>query len=192
MEFHIKQLLPIVLSVALLGACAGVPKAQQPKAEPLSRQAVQVKSQKKAPPNSLAYYHFLLSQSKLEEGKIDEAMEDLKRAIAYDEKEPSLHVELATLYIHKGLLNEAIEECKVALTHDPNDLSAQLLLGGIYSSLKKNPLASGKLSLPQLPLCRGTGIRPGHPNSSTIPQNRIRLRDGSLLPWKNLCRDEIL
>ena len=100
------------------------------------------KTQKKTlSSNPLAYYYFLLSQFKLKDGKVDEAIEDLKDAIARDIKEPSLHVELATLYIHKGLLNEAIEECKTALLYDPDHLPAHLLLGGLYSILKKYPLA---------------------------------------------------
>jgi tetratricopeptide (TPR) repeat protein len=103
MKLSIRQFLALVLLVAFLGACAGVPKAQQPRSEPISRQTIQVKPQKKTPSaNPLAYYHFLLSQFKLKEGKLNEAIEELKEAIRYDEKEPSLHIELAILYIYKG------------------------------------------------------------------------------------------
>jgi tetratricopeptide (TPR) repeat protein len=135
------QFLSLLLSFSLLAGCAGVPKAQRLKPEPNSPQTLQVKSPKKTPPNPLAYYHFLLSQFQLKEGKLDEAIEEIKQAISYDEKDPLLRVELATLYIHKGLLNDAIEECKTALIHDPDHLAAHLLSGGIYTSLKKNLLA---------------------------------------------------
>ncbi len=136
---RVGSVLSVVLSLALLGACADVQKAQQPRPVPI-RQVQQ--GQVKAPPsNPSAYYYFLLSQFKLKDGKIDEAIEDLKTAISYEDKDPSLHVELATLYIHKGFLNDAIEECKTALINDPDLLSAHLLLGGIYTSLKKNRLA---------------------------------------------------
>ena len=77
----------------------------------------------------------------MREGKLEEGTGDLKEAIKYDPKEPSLHVELAHLYVFTGSLNEAVEECKAALAHDPRSLSAYLLLGGIYTSLKKTTLA---------------------------------------------------
>src|SRR4030042_6664240 len=141
MYFLSKQFLSLLLSIFLLGGCAGLPKAQPQKSEPISPQTLQVKSKKNTPPNPLAYYHFLLSQFQLKEGKLDEAIEETKQSISYDEKDPFLRVGLATLYIHKGLLNDAIEECKTALIHDPDHLSAYLLLGGIYASLKKNRLA---------------------------------------------------
>src|SRR4030065_2963949 len=88
-----------------------------------------------------AYYHFLSSQLLLKEGKLDQAIQELRQAIRYDEEEPILHVELATLYIHKGLLDEAVKECEVALSFDPDDEAAHLMLGAIYTSLRKNDLA---------------------------------------------------
>ena len=131
----------ISLSLFFLGACAGRPEFQKLEKGPPSIQPIPAKLQKtqkkSLPSNPLAYYYFLLSQLKLGEGKVDEAIKDLKEAIARNIKEPSLHVELATLYIHKGLLNEAIEECKTALLDDPDYLPAHLLLGGLYSILKK-------------------------------------------------------
>src|SRR3990172_5111114 len=104
MRFSIPMFISILLLIALLGGCTGVQRAPQPLAESISAQPVKVRPQKKnPPPNSLAYYYFMASQSKLREGKIDEAIDDLKQAIPYDEREPSLRVELATLLIHKGL-----------------------------------------------------------------------------------------
>src|SRR4030043_2107194 len=140
-----KFFLVISLSLFFLVACAGRPEIQKLEKGPSSIQPIPTnlqKTQKKSlPSNPLAYYYFLLSQLKLGEGKVDEAIKDLKEEIARDAKEPSLYVELATLYIHKGLLNEAIEECKTALLYNPDDVPAHLLLGGLYSILKKVPLA---------------------------------------------------
>ena len=144
MNLLVRKLLTFILSSLIFLSCSGKQELRKDRVM-LSIQPSQAKLQtpqaKGPPPNPLAYYHFLLSQAKLKEGKLDEAIEDLKLAITYDEKEPSLHVELATLYIHKGLLSEAIEECNNALSHDPDHLLAHLLLGGIYSTLKKNHLA---------------------------------------------------
>ena len=102
----------VFLSLLLLEACAGRPKFQKQEKDTLSIQPTPTKVQKTQkktlPSNPLAYYYFLRSQIRLRDGKVDEAIEDLKEAIARDAKEPSLHVELATLYIHKGLLNVAV------------------------------------------------------------------------------------
>jgi tetratricopeptide (TPR) repeat protein len=145
MKKFLLKIFVIFLSLFLLGACAGKQEFQKKEkggaSVPLAPRKLQKTQGKTLSSNPLAYYHFLLSQFKLKEGKVDEAMEDLKEAIARDIREPSLHVELATLYIHKGLLNEAIEECKNGLLYDPDHLPAHLLLGGIYSILKKTPLA---------------------------------------------------
>src|SRR4030065_2100653 len=133
----------ILLSLFLCGACAGRQEFQKQEkgapSVPLAPKRLQKTQEKTLSSNPLAYYHFLLSQFKLKGGKVDGAMEDLKEEISLDTREPSLHVELATLYIHKGLLNEAVEECKTAILHDPDHLPAHLLLGAIYSILKKNP-----------------------------------------------------
>jgi len=116
--FLVKQLLSRIfvmsLSLFFLGACAGRAPFQEREKDIFSLRPTRTnleETQEKPPSsNPLAYYYFLLSQLKLREGKVDAAIEDLKEAIAQDAQEPSLHVELATLYIQKGLLNEAIEE----------------------------------------------------------------------------------
>src|SRR4030042_4827729 len=145
MKLFLMKVFVIFLSLFFLGACAGRPEFQKLEKGPPSIQPTPAKLQKtqkkSLPSNPRAYYYFLLSQLKLGEGKVDEAIKDLKEAIARDTKEPSLRVELATLHVTKGLLNEATEECKPALLDDPDFLPAHLLLGGLYSILKKYPLA---------------------------------------------------
>ncbi|HJX60782.1 MAG TPA: tetratricopeptide repeat protein, partial [Thermodesulfobacteriota bacterium] len=120
----------LFLSFLLLVACAGLQRMEPSGPGSPSSQTVPFVSPKKTSPNPLAYYPFLLAQLKLKEGKMDEAIKHLKDAISKDKKEPSLHVELATLYVHKGLLDDAVEECKKALLYDPNTLNAHLMLGG--------------------------------------------------------------
>ena len=128
--------LSLGLTVLLLGSCAKAQEIRQA-GSPVSVQG----RAKPTPANPNAAYYYLLSQLELKEGKIDEAIEDLKRAVSYEEKDPFLRVELATLYIHRGLLDEAVTECEAALASDPRNLSAYFLLGGIYSSQKKTQLA---------------------------------------------------
>ena len=132
----------IPLFFLFCGACSGPQKIQVAESGPVPPKPVVAQSNvRSAPSNPRAYYYFILSQLQLREGKLEEGTSSLKEAIKYDPKEPSLHVQLARLYVFTGSLNEAVEECKLALAHDPHSLSAYLLLGGIYTSLKKTKLA---------------------------------------------------
>src|SRR4030042_4061883 len=130
MKSSFSKSLFILLSVILLTACVSAQKMNQPTLHPLSQSTKEDSFQKNIPPpKPLAYFHFLRSQLKLNEGKIDEAIGELREAIASDGKEPTLHVELASLYIYKGLLNEAIEEGNEALRYAPKHLIAHPRLG---------------------------------------------------------------
>ena len=76
--------------LSFLGSCSGGHEFQKleegtPSVEPAAIK-VQKTGIKTSPSHPLAYYYFLLSQSKLREGKVDEAIEDLKEAIAYEGK----------------------------------------------------------------------------------------------------------
>ena len=108
MKRLLMKIFAMLLFLLLLGACAGRQEFQKLEKGTPSLQPTPTKlqkTQKKTLSSSpLAYYYFLLSQFKLKDGKVDEAIQDLKDAIACDIKEPSLHVELATLYIHKCLI----------------------------------------------------------------------------------------
>jgi len=136
-----KPFLAIFLSIAMMAPIMGCQQFLRESMVAASQSVLEKKTPTKPPPDPLAYYHYLVSRLKLSEGKIDDAIHQLKITITYDAKEPTLHVELATLYIHKGRMEEAIEECKTALHYDPDYLSAHLLLGGVYSSLRKTPQA---------------------------------------------------
>src|SRR4030043_922100 len=96
------DLFVIFSSLCFLGACAGRPEFQKTAKDTFPSEPAPInleETQKKSPPsNPRAYYFFLLSQLKSREGTVDAAIEDLKQAVARDAKEPSLHVELATLY----------------------------------------------------------------------------------------------
>src|SRR4030067_2052984 len=90
--------LSVLLSIVLPASCASAQKV-----DPSTPQAVPSSPVKESPPKKLpppkprAYYHFLLSQLNLREGKLDEAIEELREAITHDQKEPSLRVDLASL-----------------------------------------------------------------------------------------------
>src|SRR4030043_195180 len=86
MKLFLMKVFVISLSLFFLGACAGIPVFQKREkgAPPVQPNPTKLqKTQKKTlPSNPLAYYYFLLSQLKLREGKVDEAIEALKEVTA--------------------------------------------------------------------------------------------------------------
>ncbi|MCK5554461.1 MAG: tetratricopeptide repeat protein, partial [Deltaproteobacteria bacterium] len=92
----------------------------------------------------LSSYHYILAQLKRHEGDLDGTIDEFKQAITYDPKSALLHVELAKLYIQKDdedLIDDAIAECKKALSINRNFVPARIVLGGLYTSIKKSSLA---------------------------------------------------
>jgi hypothetical protein len=133
-----KPFLAIFLSMAMMAPLMGCQQFLRESMVAASQSDLEKKTPTKPPPDPLAYYHYLVSRLKLSDGKIDDAIQQLKITITYDPKEPALHVELATLYIHKGRM-EIIKESN-ALLYDPIPLRLSII-GRVYSSLRK-PQAS--------------------------------------------------
>src|SRR4030067_1657251 len=65
-----------------------------------------------------AYLHFTQAQLKVQEGDIDGAIDEHKKAIFYDPKSSFLHASLAGLYAKKGTIEDAIREASVAVSLD--------------------------------------------------------------------------
>lgn len=88
-----------------------------------------------------AYYHYMAAQIKRNEGLLDEAIEEHKRAVLYDSQSSLLRLELSRLYINKGLMEKAVAQCVEAIALDRKNIEALLTLGGIYSAQNKTELA---------------------------------------------------
>ncbi|MBM4347659.1 MAG: hypothetical protein FJ107_05945, partial [Deltaproteobacteria bacterium] len=103
MKTFASRSLSVLVFIVLLTSCASAQKADVPSAVQAASSPPVNESVKKTlpPPKPRAYYHFLRSQLKLREGKLDEAIGELREAIAHDDKEPSLRVDLASLYIYR-------------------------------------------------------------------------------------------
>lgn len=63
-----------------------------------------------------------------QEGKIDEAIALMRRALALDPGRPDWHYRLATLLVEKGLIDEAIQELRKCLRLEPQHKPALKLL----------------------------------------------------------------
>jgi tetratricopeptide (TPR) repeat protein len=62
------------------------------------------------------------------EGEDAKAIEQFRRAIAWDYRQPGLHFELAQVLVHAGRSDEAMRELRICLTQRPNFGEAQTLL----------------------------------------------------------------
>ncbi len=93
MKLKFNQIVIIILSLLLFGNCSGgyeFRKASEITPSPILTEKEKPRKRTLSSSPS-AYYHFLLSQMKLKEGKLDESIEHLKKALSEDEKEPFLH-----------------------------------------------------------------------------------------------------
>jgi tetratricopeptide (TPR) repeat protein len=93
----------------------------------------------------LPAYYFLLGRYLEGEGKIDEAAEALKKAIALDPSSAEPRAELAGLYARADKAREAVAAAEDALKVDPANKEANRILGSILAALaeQKQTLKTG-------------------------------------------------
>jgi superkiller protein 3 len=77
----------------------------------------------------------------LDQGKIDEAIVNLKRAVAFQPANPDIHFHLASAYIRNAQYPQAEAELVRVLTLELNNNSARYNLGWVYINEKKYPEA---------------------------------------------------
>src|SRR5262245_59073886 len=90
-------------------------------------------------------YFFLLARHLEGEGRVNEAVDAYKRAIALDPKSAELLAELAGLYARENKATEALAQAEAALKIDPANLDANQIVGTIYAEYaeRKAPLKPG-------------------------------------------------
>jgi len=78
-----------------------------------------------------APFHYSLGIQAYLNGRLDEAIDELEKALTLDPQSTFLTIELASLLSEKGDLNKAIDLCEKAAKRD-DDWELHLLLGGLY------------------------------------------------------------
>ena len=81
--------------------------------------------------SSTAYQHYLMSRLHAQAGRVIEAVEELRQAIAADPTAAYLRAALAEELLGLGHLDEARDEVEVALRLDPDFPEGHLLLGRV-------------------------------------------------------------
>jgi tetratricopeptide (TPR) repeat protein len=123
-----RRFLALAAAFALLPASAGAGFTQTPASQRES-----------------AAYYFLAAQQYEEDGKIDEAIAALKKAIGLEPKSAELRAQLAGLYARQDRIVEALNTAEEALKFDAGNREANRLIGSIYSALaeQNRPLRPG-------------------------------------------------
>jgi tetratricopeptide (TPR) repeat protein len=83
------------------------------------------------------YYHYSLGVCSYLERNLEDTIREYKKALDCDPESPYLKTEIAKVYLQKENIKEALSILKGSLVHHPDYVDTHLLLGGIYTKLKK-------------------------------------------------------
>ena len=119
-------------SVWVLFLCLALIRAGLPKAYGLDKQA------------SSALSHYIMGVVHEDMGRVDEAIQEYKKALKVDEKNLAIHLNLASSYVKINDAGSAIEELKRASEIDPEAVEPHALLALLYSSAAKADLATSE------------------------------------------------
>jgi tetratricopeptide (TPR) repeat protein len=128
--------------------------------------AIQAPAPPAAPDQDDAKYYFLLGRYLEGEGKVDDAVAALKKAIELEPKSAEPRAELAGLYARQDKNREAIDAAEDALRVSPKNPEANRILGTVLASLadQHQPVRPGddvsqyaKRATAALELARGDG-----------------------------------
>ena len=117
--------MPLVLAVALCLSVGAPPHGLQVRQSPDAHGV--------EPPS--AGYYFLLGRYLEGEGKVPEAIDALKRAIALEPDSAEPRAELAALYARQDRAPEAIAAAEEALKISPNNREANRILGSVLAAV---------------------------------------------------------
>lgn len=121
---RILRALSFALSSALLGACATAPPTVQ-------RPVVTEDAQREA------RAHHGQGAAYLKEGKLAQAIRELRAAAGLNPNDPWIRLALGEAYRLRGMMTEAEHEILEALAIDPKFQEARLTLSGVYVQLER-------------------------------------------------------
>lgn len=123
---YLYYLILIAVSATIFG-CHGQERAQALDTVPVA----------KAGPNARAYYYYMVSQIKLKQSDIPEAIWYLKQATEHCRDSSYLKIELANLYLIEKEDQESLALIQQVLAKEPSNVQALTIAGRIYQQQKK-------------------------------------------------------
>ena len=79
-----------------------------------------------------SYYHFAIAKWQEDRGDLGRALEEMRKALSFNEKSTWIRVELAGILDRMGRANEALEEAQEAARLDPKDPEPHWVLANFY------------------------------------------------------------
>ena len=124
----------LISLVAVAGAIAGAPVA-----------VTAGQARAGVPADATAGYYFLLGRHLEDDGKTDEAITALKKAIELEPETAEVRAELAGIYARHDRAREALEAAEAAIQHDADNREANRVLGSVLATLSdsRKPLRPG-------------------------------------------------
>src|SRR5919112_1326669 len=124
----------LISLVAVAGAIAGAPVA-----------VTAGQARAGVPADATPGYYFLLGRHLEDDGKTDEAITALKKAIELEPETAEVRAELAGIYARHDRAREALEAAEAAIQHDPDNREANRVLGSVLATLSdsRKPLRPG-------------------------------------------------
>ena len=152
-------LLPVALAIA--PAVQAVPAQRPSAAAPAAARSAPAQD-----PEADAGYYFLMGRYYEGAGKVDEAVDSFKKAIALVPSSAEPRAELAALYARQDKATEAVDAAEDALKVDPKNREANRILGSVLAALADQRQAAhpgddvaayGKRAIAALEIARGDG-----------------------------------
>jgi tetratricopeptide (TPR) repeat protein len=84
-----------------------------------------------------ADYYFSVGESHSLDGDHQKAVDSFKMVLVYDPESSQVPLRLAVEYLKLGLLHQALTQAELAVQKNPKAVPAHMMLGGLYSSMKK-------------------------------------------------------
>ncbi len=98
-----------------------------------------------APGRSTAYYHFSLAQQARMAGRLEEALDEYRKAQKDDPGSGDIRAETARLLREAGRLQDALAEAREGTRVDPRSAVARLVLAQLYLAQAESDQAEGPL-----------------------------------------------
>lgn len=98
------------------------------------------------PKNLNAQFYYIREQAELKARMFQQALDDIRTAIAYAPDEPAFKIEEALIMLRAGLFKETIEACRKLIASSPDWADAYKLMGIAYGELGQKAQALASLS----------------------------------------------
>src|SRR4051812_25258826 len=82
-----------------------------------------------------AYLHFTKARMLAEQGQLNEAIAEYKKALEFDPNNSSIYSEMAETYLQGQRIQLAVSTAQSAIKSDPDNIDAHKILASVYTSL---------------------------------------------------------